>query len=105
MCRHENHTWTPVKIIPSPKINTTNATSNDGLGRGMDLVLVTGLFLGFGYLLDRWLDTKPVFMIALVIVAVSGQFVSMRYRYEAAMNDLETKRQEAIQAAPRSQAS
>ena len=105
MCRHENHTWTPVKIIPRPTINTTNATSSDGLGRGMDLVLVTGLFLGFGYLLDRWLDTKPVFMIALVVIAVIGQFVSMRYRYEAAMNDLETQRQEAIQAAPRSQAS
>ena len=68
------------------------SSSDDGLGRGMEFAILVLMFLGVGYLLDRWFDTKPVFMIALVCVALVGQFASMRYAYEARMKELENER-------------
>jgi F0F1-type ATP synthase assembly protein I len=85
-----------VKLIRRPNFNP-----DDQLGRGMDLALVTLVFTGIGYGIDRWLDTQPVFTIALLVLAVVGQFVSMRYRYEAAMQQHEAARRDAAAAAPR----
>jgi F0F1-type ATP synthase assembly protein I len=85
-----------VKLIRRPDFNP-----DDQLGRGMDLALVTLVFTGIGYGIDRWLDTQPVFTIGLLLVAVIGQFVSMRYKYEAAMQQHEAARREAAAAAPR----
>jgi F0F1-type ATP synthase assembly protein I len=85
-----------VKLIRRPNFNP-----DDQLGRGMDLALVTLLFTAIGYGIDRWLGTRPAFTIALLIFAVVGQFVSMRYRYEAAMQQHEAARREAAAAAPR----
>jgi hypothetical protein len=76
-----------VKLIPRTPINP-----DDNVGRGMDLALVTLLFLGVGYGLDRWLGTAPAFTIGLVVFALVGQFVTMWYRYEATMRDLEAQR-------------
>jgi hypothetical protein len=85
-----------VRIIPRPTVNP-----DDTLGRGMDLALVVLLFLGIGYLVDRWLGTQPLFMIVLLLLAVVGQFVSMRYRYEARMQQLEAERRAMADARPR----
>jgi hypothetical protein len=76
-----------VKLIPRKPVN-----ADDNVGRGMDLALVTLLFLAIGYGLDRWLGTRPVFMIVLVVFALVGQFISMWYRYDASMTVLETQR-------------
>jgi F0F1-type ATP synthase assembly protein I len=76
-----------VKLIPRKPIN-----ADDNLGRGMDMALVTLVFLGIGYVLDRSFDTKPVFMIGLVVFAVIGQFVKMWYAYDSAMQRLEDER-------------
>ena len=35
------------------------------------------LFLGLGYLVDRWLGTQPVFMIVIRLVTATG-FASLR---------------------------
>ena len=86
-------TLTTVKLIPRPQIN-----NDDAIGRGMDLVLVTVLFVGIGYGLDRWLGTKPVFMIVMLGIGVVGQFVAMRYRYEATMQNLEAQRAASTRA-------
>jgi F0F1-type ATP synthase assembly protein I len=67
----------------------------DGLGRGMEVALLVLLFLGIGYLLDRWLGTKPVFMIVMFVLALVGQFVSMKYGYDQRMKELEQAREEA----------
>ncbi len=85
-----------MRIIPRPTVNP-----DDTLGRGMDLALVVLLFLGIGYLVDRWLGTQPLFMIVLLLLAVVGQFVSMRYRYEARMQQLEAERRAMADARPR----
>jgi F0F1-type ATP synthase assembly protein I len=82
-----------VKLIPNKPSKPVNA--DDNLGRGMDLALVTLVFLGLGYALDRWFDTKPVFMISFVLLALIGQFVKMWYTYDAAMSDHERKRVDA----------
>lgn len=63
----------------------------------MDFALVVLVFLGIGYGLDRWLDTKPAFMIGLVLFSVVGQFIEMYYEYTATM-----ERHEAERAAKRS---
>ena len=66
--------------------------TDDKIGKGIDVALVTLLFLGGGYLLDRWLDTKPVFMIVLVCVALIGEFVRFWYDYDSRMKVLEAER-------------
>lgn len=76
-----------MKLLPRKPIDT-----DDTIGRGMDLALVTLVFLGIGYGLDRWLGTRPVFMISLVVFAVVGQFAAMWYRYDATMRNLEAER-------------
>ena len=66
--------------------------SDDSFGRGMDIALTVALFFGIGFFLDRWLGTTPIFMIVLTILAVVGFFISMKYRYDAAMTQLEAER-------------
>lgn len=75
-------------------IRTTPVNPDDTLGRGMDLALVTVLFTGAGYALDRWLGLFPWLTVGLLLFAVVGQFVAMRYRYEATMQRLEAERRE-----------
>lgn len=76
-----------MKLLPRKPVNAA-----DNLGRGMDFALVTLVFLGLGYLLDRWLGTEPVFMIGLVVFAMVGQFVKMWFDYDGAMRVLEEER-------------
>ena len=80
-------------LIPK-KPTTLTSKSDDGLGRGMEFAILTALFLGIGYGLDRLFHTKPLFMIILVVVALVGQFASMWYRYDAQMKQHETDRAE-----------
>lgn len=87
-----------MKLLPRP----TNINPDDNVGKGMDLALVTLVFLGLGYLLDRWLDTKPVFMIGLTVLAVAGKVLAMYYAYEARMRQLDTARASARHTEPRS---
>ena len=76
-----------MKFTPSKPIKT-----DDNVGRGMDLALVTLVFLGLGYGLDRWLATEPLFMIGLVTLSLVGQFARMWYDYDARMTRHEQER-------------
>ena len=67
-------------------------SSDDGLGRGMEFAILVLMFLGVGYVLDRWSGTKPLFMIVLVVLALVGQFASMWYSYDARMKQHEEDR-------------
>jgi len=58
----------------------------------MDIALTVALFFGIGFFLDRWLGSTPVFMIGFTVLAVIGFFVSMKYRYNAHMEQLEAER-------------
>jgi F0F1-type ATP synthase assembly protein I len=70
--------------------------TDDKIGKGIDVALVTLAFLGIGYVLDRWLDTKPVFMIVLVVLALIGEFLRFWYDYDARMKVLEAQRAAAV---------
>ncbi len=83
--------------LPSRKPVSTD----DNIGRGMDLALVTLVFLGVGYVLDRVFDTKPVFMIAMVVLAIVGLTARMWYGYEAQMRAHEAERDANREARPR----
>jgi len=85
-----------VKLLPRKPVNAA-----DNLGRGMDFALVTLVFLGLGYVLDRWLGTRPLFMIGLVVFAMVGQFVRMWFEYDAAMTQLEDERRAGASARTR----
>lgn len=69
-------------------------TADDTLGRGMDIALTLAVFLGLGWLIDRWLGIFPLFTIVLVLLAATGTFIRLRYTYEATMQRLEAERAE-----------
>jgi F0F1-type ATP synthase assembly protein I len=78
------------------RLPNINRSTDDKLGKGIDVALVTLVFLGIGYGLDRWLDTKPIFMIVFVVLALVGEFVRFWYDYDARMKVLETQRASAV---------
>ena len=86
-----------MNLIPHKR---TGAAADDRLGKGMDLALTTFVFLGLGWLLDRWLGTQPVFMIALFLLAFGGQMIKLWYDYDATMRRHEAERLEARRARP-----
>jgi len=71
---------------------------DQGLGQGMEMAITVAVFLGLGWLVDSAVDTRPVFMIALVVFSVVGQFVKMWFVYDARMRALETVRRRGAQA-------
>lgn len=68
------------------------------MNRGMEIAGTVLVFLGIGWVIDRWLSTTPVFMIGLVVLAVVAQFLKLYYVYNAEMSDLEAKRRDAVRA-------
>jgi F0F1-type ATP synthase assembly protein I len=78
-----------MKII---RQNLRAPRSDDSFGRGMDIALTVAVFFGIGFGLDRWLGTTPLFMIVLTVLALVGFFLSLKYRYDAAMRQLEAER-------------
>jgi ATP synthase protein I len=85
-----------VKLLRPKRIST-----DANVGKGMDLALSVLIFLGIGYGLDRWLGTKPWFMVAMVLLVSAGQFVKLKYDYDGAMQQLEAERAQRV-AEPRS---
>lgn len=80
------------KIRSNRAADAPPPTADDTLGRGMDIALTLAVFLGLGWLVDRWLGVFPLFTIALVLLAATGTFVRLRYTYEATMQRLEAER-------------
>ncbi len=77
-----------MKFLPKPK----PIALDSGVSQGAELAggIVVFFLIGFG--LDVVLGTTPVFMIALTVFAVIGQFVKMYYSYTSAMRHLEEER-------------
>ena len=66
-----------------------------GISHGAEFAGSVVVFFAIGFGLDAWLDTTPVFMIALTVFAMVGQFVKIYYVYNRAMTELESKRSDA----------
>jgi F0F1-type ATP synthase assembly protein I len=84
-------------LKPLPRMNKA---TDDNIGKGIDVTLVTLAFLGIGYVVDRWLGTKPLFMVGLVVLALIGEFLRFWYDYDARMKVLEAQRAAGVHAPP-----
>ena len=80
-----------VKFIPKPK----PVVLDSGTSQGAELAGGILVFFLIGLGLDSWLGTTPLFMIALTIFSVVGNFVRMYYSYSSAMRHLEEERASA----------
>jgi ATP synthase protein I len=58
-----------------------DAWKNVGAAGSLGFTLVATTFLGLaaGYLLDKWLDTSPCFMISLLALGIGAGFFNMIY--------------------------
>jgi F0F1-type ATP synthase assembly protein I len=75
------HLSTPKRVEP-----------DDSVVQGMEAVFALVLFLGLGVLIDRWLDTAPVFTIGLMLLGAVGVFFRFKYAYIARMDRLDADR-------------
>lgn len=77
---------------------------NDALWRGhggWEIALTPVLFGGFGWLLDGWLNTRPVFVVVLAIVGLAGSVANQYYQYRYRMEVASVERREALEAPDR----
>jgi F0F1-type ATP synthase assembly protein I len=65
---------------------------DDSVVQGMEAVLVLVLFLGLGFLIDRWLGSAPVFTLAMTLLGPVGLFLKFKHSYIARMERLEAQR-------------
>lgn len=68
-------------------------SSSAGLGFRMGVELMVGLLvgLGAGWLLDGWLDTKPLFMIVLMILGMGAGILNV-VRASKALDKADTQK-------------
>jgi hypothetical protein len=59
------------------------------LSRAFEFALTTAIFAGLGLVLDHWLGSSPIAVIALTLLGVVGQFARMWYAYDAQMRQHE----------------
>ena len=71
---------------------------NQGLGdafvTSFEFAATTAIFLGLGWLLDRWLGTAPIFMVALTLFCVIGKSILLAVTYNEKMKRIEAERGE-----------
>ena len=80
-----------MKLTP-PRLRVPS--TDDSVLRGIDIALTVGVFFLIGFAVDSWLNTTPIFSIALTLLAAIGFFISMKYRYDEKMDELEAERAE-----------
>lgn len=66
-----------------------NRGYNDGLARGLEIVLSPLLLGAFGWLLDGWLGTDPFLAIGFGVVGVAGIFAKLKLGYDRQMTEVE----------------
>lgn len=82
-----------MKIFPTRKpVARVALSSNDSLGRGVEIAVSVGVFLGIGLMLDNSFGTKPLFMIVCSLFSVIGSFARLWYVYDNDMQAQEIKR-------------
>ena len=78
-----------MKFLPKPKpVNLADTQ----VSQGVELAVGIAVFFLIGFGLDVWLNTTPIFMIALTVFAMVGNFVKMYFSYSQAMRHQEEER-------------
>ena len=62
-----------------------NRGFSEALSSGFVFAAVVAIFAGTGWLIDRWLGTRPIFTIVLTVLALIGHFARFWYAYDAKM--------------------
>ena len=63
--------------------------ADDGVTAAFELVLTPALFAFFGWLLDRWLGTTPLFILLLAGIVAAYELWKLWFNYTARMKTLE----------------
>ena len=87
-----------MKLLPKPRRVTRQDAA---VSHGTDIALTVAFMFGVGWLLDRWLGTAPIFMIALTLLAGIGFFAKFKYQYDAKMDQLEAERAARVAGRPK----
>lgn len=74
---------------------------NTNVSQGTELAVGILVFFLIGLGIDAWLGTTPIFMIALTVFSVVGNFVRMYYAYTNTMEQLEAQRAQNSSGAPK----
>jgi len=73
-------------VVPAGERRDRRATwegFSDALARSVELVGTTLIFVLLGLFIDSKTGTRPLFMVTLGLVAITGLGVSAYYRYKA----------------------
>lgn len=81
----------PKMLGVKPATPSVDGAGAGALGHGMDMAITVLVFLALGALLDRWLGTKPLFMIIFVVLALVGRFIKIWFDYDSAMKSHEAR--------------
>ncbi len=60
-----------------------------GLRVGTEIVASTMIGLGLGFFIDRWLDTRPLFLIIFAIFGIAAGFINL---YQLMVIDIQNER-------------
>jgi hypothetical protein len=83
-----------LKLLPAPQTKAAEPQPPMSLlGRGVEHAGVLLFFFGAGWLLDRWLGTRPWLTLTMTAVGIVGQFARDWYAYDAEMRQHDIKRQ------------
>ena len=63
----------------------------NALARAVELTVSPMIFGLFGFLLDRWLGTRPLFMVFLFVFTIGYLFWKQYVQYDADMKEHERK--------------
>jgi F0F1-type ATP synthase assembly protein I len=71
-----------------------NQGPGDAFAAAFELAATTAVFLGLGWLIDRWLGTAPLFMVALTLFCIVGKSIVLLAAYNEKMKRIEGERRE-----------
>ena len=63
--------------------------ADDGITAAFELVLTPALFALFGWLVDRWLGTTPLFVLAFAGIVLAYEVWRLWYNYTERMKSYE----------------
>jgi ATP synthase protein I len=75
-----------------PSLRQHGQGPGDAFAMAFEFAATVAIFLGLGWLLDRWLGTAPVFMVALAMFALIGKSVLLAFAYDQKMKQHEADR-------------
>ncbi len=76
--------------MPRLKLEEQHHGHQWGLRVGTEIVASTMIGLGIGFFLDRWLDTRPLFLLIFAIFGLAAGFINL---YHLMVIDIRRKKE------------